>query len=140
MLISWLKRNQCELINTSNIPTFIRNMINRKYTSTLDLTFSTSQLSAEIIDWQIKENEYSGPDHEVIQFSIITEDITLVKSSFNLSFNIQKAKWTEFKQQLCQEFKSMLEELKHLERQKLNQEQMKEIACNLRNLITKAAE
>ena len=34
----------------------------------------------------------------------------------------------------------MLEELKHLERQKLNQEQMKEIACNLRNLITKAAE
>ena len=34
----------------------------------------------------------------------------------------------------------MLEELKHLERQKLNQEQMKEIAYNLRNLITKAAE
>ena len=34
----------------------------------------------------------------------------------------------------------MLEELKHLERQTLNQEQMKEIACNLRNLITKAAE
>ena len=34
----------------------------------------------------------------------------------------------------------MLEELKHLERQNLNQEQMKEIACNLRNLITRAAE
>ena len=34
----------------------------------------------------------------------------------------------------------MLEELKHLKRQELNQEQMKEIACNLRNLITKAAE
>ena len=34
----------------------------------------------------------------------------------------------------------MLEELKHLERQKLNQEQIEEIACNLRNLITKAAE
>ena len=30
--------------------------------------------------------------------------------------------------------------LKHLERQELNQEQMEEIACNLRNLITKAAE
>ena len=115
-------------------------MINRKYTSTLDLTFSTSQLSAEIIDWQIKENEYLSSDHKVIQFSIITEDITLVKSSFNSSFNIQKAKWTEFKQQLCQESKSMLEELKHLERQKLNQEQIEEIACNLRNLITKAAE
>ena len=92
MLISWLKRNQCELINTSDISTFTRNMVNRKYTSTLDLTFSTSQLSAEIIDWQIKENEYSGSDHEVIQFSIITEDITLVESSFNSSFNIQKAK------------------------------------------------
>ena len=34
----------------------------------------------------------------------------------------------------------MLEELKHLERQELNQEQMEEIACNLRNLITRAAE
>ena len=67
-------------------------MINRKYTLTLDLTFSTSQLSAEIINWQIKENEYSDSDHEVIQFSIITEDITLVESSFNSSFNIQKAK------------------------------------------------
>ena len=81
-----------------------------------------------------------GSDYEVIQFSIITEDITLIKSSFNSSFNIQKAKWTEFKQQLYQESKSMLEELKHLEKQKLNQEQMKEIACNLRNLITKAVE
>ena len=140
MLISWQKRNQCELINTSDISTFIRNIVNRKYTSTLDLTFSTSQLSAEIIDWQIKENEYSDSDYEVIQYSIITEDITLIKSSFNSSFNIQKAKWTEFKQQLYQESKSMLEELKHLERQELNQEQMKEIACNLRNLITKAAE
>ena len=140
MLISWLKRNQCELINTSDIFTFIRNLINRKYTSTLDLTFSTSQLLAEIIDWQIKENEYSDSDHKVIQFSIITEDITLIKSSFNSSFNIQKAKWTEFKQQLCQESKSMLEELKYLERQELNQEQLKEIACNLRNLITKTAE
>ena len=34
----------------------------------------------------------------------------------------------------------MLEELKHLERQKLNQKQIEEIACNLRNLITKEAE
>ena len=34
----------------------------------------------------------------------------------------------------------MLEELKYLERQELNQEQLKEIACNLRNLITKTAE
>ena len=108
------------MINTSDIPTFIRNIVNRKYTLTLDLTFSTSQLSAEIIDWQIKENEYLGSDHEVIQFSIITEDITLIKSSFNSSFNIQKAKWIEFKQQLCQESKLMLEELKHLKRQELN--------------------
>ena len=67
-------------------------MINRKYTLTLDLTFSTSQLSAEIINWQIKENEYSDSDHEVFQFLIITEDITLVESSFNSSFNIQKTK------------------------------------------------
>ena len=91
MLISWLKRNQCELINTSDILTFTRNMTNRQYTSTLDLAFTTGQFSAEIIDWQINENEYSGSDHEVIQFSVITEDIALVESSFNAPFNIQKA-------------------------------------------------
>ena len=72
-------------------------MINRKYTLTLNLTFSTSQLSAEIINWQIKENKYLDLNHKEIQFSIIKEDITLIKSSFNSSFNIQKAKWTEFK-------------------------------------------
>ena len=66
MLISWLKRNQCKLINTSDISIFSRNIINRKYTLTLNLTFSTSQLSVEIIDWQIKENEYSDSDHDVI--------------------------------------------------------------------------
>ncbi|SLM36675.1 Ribonuclease H-like domain [Lasallia pustulata] len=115
-------------------------MANRQYTSVLDLAFTTGQLAAEIIDWQINENEYSGSDHEVIQFSITTEDIELVESPFNAPFNIQKANWAEFNQQLVQESQSMLTELRQLETQDLNQEQMETIACSLRDLITKAAE
>ena len=83
-------------------------MANRQYTSVLDLAFTTGQLAAEIIDWQINENEYSGSDHEVIQFSITTEDIELVDSPFNAPFNIQKANWAELNQQLVQESQSML--------------------------------
>ena len=90
-LIEWLKENQCELINTSDTSTFTRNRASDQYTSTIDLAFATRQLSAEIVDWQIKENEYSDSDHEVIQFSITTEDIELVESPFNAAFNIQKA-------------------------------------------------
>ena len=85
-LIHWLERNQLELINTPDTSTYTRNMANRQYTSVLDLAFTTGQLAAEIIDWQINENKYSGSDHEVIQFSIITEDIKLVDAlSMHLS-------------------------------------------------------
>ncbi|SLM41335.1 Ribonuclease H-like domain [Lasallia pustulata] len=115
-------------------------MANRQYTSVLDLAFTTGQLAAEIIDWQINENKYSGSDHEVVQFSITTEDIELVDSPFNAPFNIQKANWAEFNQQLVQESQSMLTDLRQLETQDLNQEQMETIACSLRDLITKAAE
>ena len=97
-LTKWLEENQCELINTSDTSTFTRNRINDQYTSTIDLTFATRQLSAEIVNWQIQENEYSDSDHEVIQFSVITEDIQLIESPFNAVFNIQKANWSEFKQ------------------------------------------
>ncbi|SLM37364.1 Endonuclease/exonuclease/phosphatase [Lasallia pustulata] len=115
-------------------------MANRQYTSVLDLAFTTGQLAAEIIDWQINENEYSESDHEVIQFSVTTEDIELVDSPFNAPLNIQKANWAEFNQQLGQESQSMLTDLRQLETQDLNQEQMETIACSLRDLITKAAE
>ena len=139
-LINWLERNQLELINTPDIATYTRNMVNGKYTSVLDLVFATGQMATEIIDWQINENEYSGSDHEVIQFSITTEDIELVESPFNAPFNIQKANWMEFKQQLVHESEPKLIELRQLETQRLNQEQMEKIACSLRDLITKAAE
>ena len=66
MLISWLEKNQCELINTSDILTFTRNMRDKQYILTLNLVFTTDQFSAEIINWQINENEYSESDHEII--------------------------------------------------------------------------
>ena len=66
MLISWLKKNQCELINTSDILIFTRNMRDRQYILTLNLVFTTDQFSVNIINWQINENEYSELDHEII--------------------------------------------------------------------------
>ena len=140
-LIKWLEENQCELINISDIFTFTRNRANGQYSSTIDLTFATRQLSTEVIDWQIKENEYSDSDHEVIQFSVVTENIELVESSFNAPFNIQKANWSQFRQQLAQNSAELLKELQQTLRQKsVTTEKMKDSACKVRDLLSKAAE
>ena len=92
------------------------------------------------VNWQIKENEHSDSDHEVIQFSITTEDIELVESPFNAAFNIQKANWPEFRQQLKQESTSFLKDLQQVaNKQSFTLKKMKDIACQLRDLIIGAA-
>ena len=140
-LTEWLEENHCELINTSDIFTFTRNRVNDQYSFTIDLTFVTRQLTAEIIDWQIKKNEYSDSDHEVIQFSVITENIELIESSFNAPFNIQKVNWSEFRQQLAQESTAILKNLQHtLSLKKATIDKIEDSACKVRDLIVKAAE
>ena len=124
-----------------DIFTFIKNTRNSQYSSTIDLTFVTRQLFTEIIDWQIKKNEYSESDHKLIQFSVITEDIKLIKSSFNAPFNIQKANWSEFRQQLAQNSTELLKDLQHtLSLKKITIEEIKNSACKVRDLIAKTAE
>ena len=64
----------------------------------------------------------------------------MVESPFNAAFNIQKANWLEFRQQLNQESISFLKDLQQLiSKQTSTSEEMKDIACRLRDLIIKAA-
>ena len=88
-LTTWLARYYCELVNTPDIDTYTQ--FSEQTLSVIDLAFATPSLYSSIIDWQINEDLPTGSDHEVIQFSLCTDNIELVDSPFEASFNIKKA-------------------------------------------------
>jgi hypothetical protein len=78
----------------------------------------------------------TGSDHEVIHFTISTNEAEMIESSLNSSYNTAKADWTNFAKQLCQNSEKILNlannsnsSLTHLEN----------IAISFRNLIADAA-
>ena len=90
-IISWVTTNKLDLVNTPDTTTFTRKTPTGQYSSVLNLTFASSQMMQEIIDWQVNDQAYTGSDHEVIQFAITTPDLKLVPSPFNAPFNTEKA-------------------------------------------------
>ena len=91
-LVQWLKQQNCELINTPDESTYQQYCTNGA-SSVLDLTFAT-QATAEIVtDWSICDDWSTGSDHEVIYFSILSENVEFVDSPVlsTLAYNIDKA-------------------------------------------------
>ncbi len=88
-LIEWLNKYKCELINTSDEFTFIRETSN----SIIDLTFAIINLASQITKWIINDEAETDSDHEVIEFSIHIEKIETVNNTMNGKFNAQKANW-----------------------------------------------
>ena len=77
---------------------------------------------------------------KLFSFQLLQRDIELVESPFNAAFNIQKANWSEFKQQLKQESTSLLKDLQQVtNKQSFTLKEMEDIACQLRDLIIGAA-
>jgi hypothetical protein len=84
-------------LNTSDQSTFARS--NTTNTSVIDLTFATPNLALKIMDWYISERFQTGSDHELIGFSICTENTeTVINPIIQGLYNLEKADWEKFKQ------------------------------------------
>ncbi len=92
VLIEWLDKFNCELINISNEYTFTRENSN----SVIDLTFATVELASKIKTWSINDDAEIESDHEVIEFTVSVENIETVNNSITKKFNTQKANWNKF--------------------------------------------
>jgi hypothetical protein len=94
VLIEWLNKFNCELINISDEYTFTRDNSN----SVLDLTFATVDLASKITNWSINDDAETDSNHEIIEFSINIENIETMNNLMTRKFNTQKANWNKFSQ------------------------------------------
>ena len=68
--------------------------------SILDLTFATSKMTENIIDWTINDKIVTRSDHEVITFNLMSKNAQKIDSSLNALYNVQKVNWKFFIQDL----------------------------------------
>jgi hypothetical protein len=95
--VRWLHGRNCELLNTSNKSTFAKS--NTASISVIDLTFATPNLRLKIVDWCISEQFQTGSDHELIRFSIFTDNTeTVINPIIKGLYNLEKADWGKFEQ------------------------------------------
>ena len=105
-------------------------------TSVLDLIFAIRRYIKDIIDWQINEEENTDLNYKIIQFSLLIKKTKFVKSSFSLSFNINKADWKLFKEDLKRKEEKILNNIQSFlqNSQELN---LKRAAVRLKKLLLK---
>ena len=68
--------------------------------ASLDLIFAITKIAENIIDWTINDEIVTRSDHEVIEFSLLSKNTQKVDSSLNATYNVQKADWKNFVQNL----------------------------------------
>ncbi len=93
-LVNWVRRHDCNLINTLNINTY--HSYFKKLSSVIDLAFASRSVQNYIKNWHVNEDANTEFDHEVILFMIVTEKMKLIENSLNASYNLQKVNWKKF--------------------------------------------
>ena len=56
--------------------------------SVLDLTFATSKIAKNIVDWAINDEIITKLNHEVIVFNLLSKNAQKVNSLLNTSYNV----------------------------------------------------
>jgi hypothetical protein len=134
VLIEWLNKFNCEIINISDEYTFNRENSN----SVIDLTFATIDFASKISNWSINDEAEIDSDHEVIEFSINVENIETVNNSMIEKFNTQKADWNKFNQYFKDNHSSIKTRMTRLMINS-NVDNLNEEAKLLRNVIIEAS-
>ncbi|WP_432712296.1 reverse transcriptase domain-containing protein [Pedobacter sp.] len=103
--IEWVEDQNLELLNKIGKGTFFRPHMDRE--STIDLSFSTSNLAEKVQDWQLVN---IGSDHLGILFYLQgTNREDLVDSPVQMpKYNTKKADWAKFQTVLSQSIKDSL--------------------------------
>ena len=84
-----------QLVNEPDEPTY--HYRNRTGTSVLDLTIATGRLARAITNWLVNPELDTGSDHEVIQFTIVSDNIKMAPlPTYTNRYNWKKADWQKF--------------------------------------------
>src|SRR5690606_34162645 len=95
-LVDWCNTHDLELLNTPDIPTFFRKRHDSFIKSTINLTFVSKAIQDMNPSWYISEEEESGSDHEILQFSIELDSSNLVENLlYKDQYNLKKVNWPE---------------------------------------------
>ena len=92
--------------------------------SVLDLTFVITKIAENIIDWTIDNEIMKKLDHEIIAFNSLSRNTQKVNSSLNATYNVQRADWKSFVQNLQSNYTSakvkiqMLIQISNIEKMK----------------------
>jgi hypothetical protein len=90
VLIPYLKRNEFELINTPDVPTFYKVSLVRA--SVINLAFVTMDMRGEVRDWEALWDLQSEAEHVLIRFGIATRFTELIENPlYTGPYNLEKA-------------------------------------------------
>ena len=105
------------------------------------LTFATAKTKNLVLNWHVNDQATTESDHELIQFAIATDNIQWVETAFSMSYNMQKANWDAFSQELKALFIDKYSQMANpLQKSSITKVKLKEAACLLRNTIMQATE
>ena len=104
------------------------------------MTITTSQLARSIINWLVNSELYTGSDHEVIQFTIISNSIeTAPLPTITNRYNWKKADWEKFSTRLIELSSNNSTTWRQLCYQP-SEENLEQAACLLRDNLLNAVE
>ena len=93
-----IDRYSLELANHPGIETHFGRRSKNK--SVIDLTFSTPNLTNEMVNWSVDERANTGSDHAYIRFDIVSTEVFCPGVSATARFNWKKADWVSFHERL----------------------------------------
>ena len=96
--------------------------------SVLDLTFATSKIAENIVNWAKNDEIVMKPDHEVIAFNLLSKNAQKVDSSLNALYDVRKGDWNKFIKNLLSNYVSAKSKMQKISRSS-NIENMKKNNC-----------
>ncbi|KAI9694317.1 MAG: hypothetical protein M1812_008518, partial [Candelaria pacifica] len=87
----------------------------------------------------VNEKEDTESDHEIIQFSLLTGDTEFVESSFSSPFNVNKADWKLFEEDLKREEEEVFKDIQSL-LQDPQESNLERAAVKFKEFILKATQ
>ena len=102
----WLVKYNFTILNQQEL-TFLRPNLTRD--SIIDLAFVARFKESTFQNWRI--GEATGSDHQNIAFSLFTKETPLYNNPLNQPFNLKKANWEKFQEELQREKQNLLDYL-----------------------------
>src|ERR1700741_1961239 len=135
-LVSVMERGGFQLVNIPDEPTY--NFKNGKGQSVIDLTFASPSIFDNIVNWVTDEDQATGSDHELIRYTILSDQSEAVPDPRSGRYNWKAADWDKFSKHLQATEASLL--LLWKEQNGRTEDDLEAPALDLRNAIIEAVD